>query len=188
MDSYLNLQQMNNNRLQYIDKLKALAMLLVVWGHTMYFCMYHEQADMSDPVLNIICTFHVPLFFFLSGFVISHPPGIRKFLCKARKFLVPMLVVGFVNALLFGGMRVFFLNSGHFGYWYLLTLTIFYLLLVPFNHTDNKKNSVKFFLADSGMAIVFWLVMYFSIDSTSVIISVLNFGGAFAFWPFFFIG
>ena len=172
----------------YIDKLKALAMLLVVWGHTMYFCMYHEQADNSDPVLSIICTFHVPLFFFLSGFVISHPPGITKFLRKARKFLVPMLVVGFVNALLFGGMREFFLDSGHFGYWYLLTLTIFYLLLVPFKHTDNKKNNVKLFLADSGMAIAFWLVMYFSTDSPSAIISALNPWGAFAYWPFFFIG
>ena len=61
-------------RLYYIDKMKALAMLLVVMGHTIYFCIWHE-ASFSDAVLNIICTFHVPLFFFLSGFVIKQPAG-----------------------------------------------------------------------------------------------------------------
>ena len=67
-----SLWRMKNDRLLYIDKLKALAMLLAVWGHTIYFCMYHEQANMSDSLLSIICTFHVPLFFFLSGVVIAN--------------------------------------------------------------------------------------------------------------------
>ncbi|MBP5339894.1 MAG: acyltransferase [Prevotella sp.] len=167
-------------RLPFIDKLKALAMMLVVWGHTMYFCMYHEE-NASDPVLNIICTFHVPLFFFLSGFVISEAPDIHKFLRKARKFLVPMLVVGFINALLFDGVRDFFLNDGHFGYWYLLMLTVFYLLLVPFRYAS----SFPFTLA---LSTAFWLVMYLCIDSSNVVISALNPGGAFAYWPFFIIG
>ena len=180
------------HRLIYIDKLKALAMLLVVWGHTMYFCMYHEQTNSSDPILTIICTFHVPLFFFLSGFVISTPPDIRKFLIKARKFLVPMIIVGFVNALLFKGVRDFFLNGGHFGYWYLLTLTLFYLMLIPFRVTkDNLNptpNRVVWFLADSAIAIVFWLGMYFFIDTSNVVIAALNPWGAFSYWPFFIIG
>ena len=132
-------------RLYYIDKLKALAMLLVVMGHTLYFCTWHETPS-NDVVLNIICTFHVPLFFFLSGFVISQLPDVRKFLVKARKFLVPMLIVGFVNALVFDGVRDFFLNGGHFGYWYLLTLTVFYLLLIPFRFMDGIKNSILSFI------------------------------------------
>lgn len=96
-------------------------MLLVVWGHTLYFCMYHEQVNISDSLLSIICTFHVPLFFFLSGVVIATPPNFRKFISKARKFLVPMLLVGIVNAMLIGRVANFFLDSGHNGYWYLLT-------------------------------------------------------------------
>lgn len=174
-------------RLYYIDKLKALAMLLVVMGHTLYFCTWHETPS-NDVVLNIICTFHVPLFFFLSGFVISQLPDVRKFLVKARKFLVPMLIVGFVNALVFDGVRDFFLNGGHFGYWYLLTLTVFYLLLIPFRFMDGIKNSILSFTGKVGLAIAFWLVMYFSVDTSSVVISVLNPWGAFAFWPFFIIG
>lgn len=47
-------------RLLYIDKLKALAMMLVVWGHTIYFCIWHEQT-FTDPLFSLICTFHVPI-------------------------------------------------------------------------------------------------------------------------------
>ncbi len=176
---------MSQERLLYIDKLKAIAMMLVVMGHTMYFCMYHEQSA-SDPLLNIICTFHVPLFFWLSGYVISCPPTFRKFLAKARRFLVPMLVVGLVNALVFGGVSLFLFNGGHFGYWYLLTLTIFYLLLVPFRYftisrfhhftisrfhdftispfhhfaIGEKKRRMLAFVVDAALALAVWLLLY----------------------------
>ena len=192
------LQMTENNRLFYIDKLKALAMLLVVWGHTMYFCMYHEETISGDPLLNIICTFHVPLFFFLSGFVIKQPPTISKFMRKAYKFMLPMVVVGFVNALLFNGVKNFFLNGGHFGYWYLLTLTIFYLLLVPFRFNEKvilqslEASSITAsglcFLCDIGMAVLFWIAMYFATGISSVVIEALNPSGAFSYWPFFIIG
>lgn len=174
-------------RLLYIDKLKALAMLLVVWGHTMYFCMYHEQEGIKDPVLSIICSFHVPLFFFLSGFVISHAPDIQKFALKARKFLLPMLVVGFLNALLFGGVRDFFLNGGHFGYWYLLTLTIFYLMLVPFRITEGKRD-FKTVMIDGAIALGLWAILIYSMKPVHVIITALNPWAIFSYWPFFIIG
>lgn len=171
---------MSEKRLLYIDKLKALAMLLVVWGHTMYFCMYHEQAGINDPVLSIICTFHVPLFFFLSGVVIATPPNLRKFISKARKFLVPMLLVGIVNAMLIGRVAEFFLDSGHNGYWYLLTLTQFYLLLVPFRYCKG--------LFEVPLALLIWFVAYFAIRIQNPIFSALNIGGIFTYWPYFIIG
>ena len=155
-------------------------MLLVVWGHTMYFCMYHEQAGISDPVLSIICTFHVPLFFFLSGVVIATPPHFRKFLSKARKFLVPMLLVGTVNAVLIGRVAEFFLDSGHNGYWYLLTLTEFYLLAVPFRYCKG--------LFDVPLALLIWLAACFATRFHGTVFSVLNIGAIFAYWPYFIIG
>ena len=177
---------MNKSRLLYIDKLKALAMLLVIMGHTMYFCMYDELKS-SDPILNIICSFHVPLFFFLSGFVISSPPDFRKFLGKSYKFLMPMLVVGFINALLINRVRDFFFNGGYNGYWYLLTLTIFYLLLMPFWLTKDKKG-ITTFIMDIIIAIIIYGLLFFSMKLSNTIIFALNPGGAFAFWPFFIIG
>lgn len=62
----------NNNckkiRIQYIDRLKGLAIILVVMGHIFGF----SQPD--DPITKFIYTFHMPLFMFLSGLVITTPP------------------------------------------------------------------------------------------------------------------
>lgn len=170
----------------YIDKLKALAMILVVWGHTIYFCIWHEQT-FSDPLFSLICTFHVPLFFWLSGVVISSAPTPHKFLLKARRFLVPMLVVGFINALLIGKVQGFFLDGGHNGYWYLLTLTIFYFFLLPFRLTEHKKG-IRDFLFDSLLSIGIWLLFYFYLRFSNMALNALNIGGSFSFWPYFIIG
>lgn len=155
-------------------------MLLVVWGHTMYFCMYHEQAGIADPVLSVICTFHVPLFLFISGVVISSPPDFRKFIVKSRRFLVPMLVVGVINALVIGRLRDFFIDSSHIGYWYLLTLTELYLLLIPFRFCKD--------VYDVGLALLIWVVSFFFLKITSPVISMLNIGAVFVSWPYFIAG
>ena len=170
----------------YIDKLKALAMLLVIMGHTIYFCMNHEKPA-NDPVLNIICTFHVPLFFFLSGFVIKQPPVGLKLLHKVRRFMIPMLVVGFLNALLIGKVSDFFLTSGHNGYWYLLTLTIFYLLLSLFLINRLKKR-IYSFLIDVIMAGLLWLVLIKVFKLFNQPCDPFNLGSLYSFWPYFIAG
>jgi fucose 4-O-acetylase-like acetyltransferase len=184
------------NRLPYIDKLKALAMLLVIMGHTFYFCMYHE-GDFRNPIFSIICTFHVPLFFFLSGFVINRAPDLHKFFRKARRFLMPMLVVGLINAVLIGRIKDFFLNGGHNGYWYLLTLTIFYMLLIPFQLTNktsdkaalptNRRLAVAF-LTDCALAVMIWGIIILVRKLPENYLQPFNTWAAFAYWPFFIIG
>lgn len=175
-----------NGRLLYIDKLRALAMMLVVMGHTIYFCMYHEE-QFNDSIFNIICSFHVPLFFFLSGVVITNPPTFKKFLSKAKKFLFPFFIVGFINALLIGKVYLFFFNGGHNGYWYLLTLTIFYLMSIPFQLNKNESRITSLFI-DVFIALTIWFLFYLSMRLSSTVFDALNPWGAFSFWPFFIIG
>lgn len=59
-----------SSRIEYIDRLKGLAILAVVMGHIIYF-VFHLS---DDPVWGYIYSFHVPLFIFLSGYVIFTPP------------------------------------------------------------------------------------------------------------------
>ena len=174
---------MGKQRLTYVDTLRALAMLLVVLGHTIYFCTYHE-ATFTDPVFNLICTFHVPLFFFLSGVVVTEPPGLRKFLGKAYRFLLPMLTVGFVNALLIGNVRDFFLNGGHNGYWYLLTLTLFYLMLMAYRRPLGMKPWTGL-LADAAVTVGVWLCFWLSMRLPACLSEPLNAWNAWTYWPFF---
>lgn len=177
---------MTKERMLYIDRLKALAMIMVVMGHTIYFCMYHEALP-DDAVFHIICTFHVPLFFFLSGVVISKLPDNKKVLTKAYRFLKPMLIIGLINAVVIGSVRSFFLDGGHNGYWYLLMLTIFYLLLLPFN-LNTTKNKYYSMIIDGIIALAIWLAFYAAMRIDHVAIEALNPWAGFAFWPFFIIG
>ncbi len=170
----------------YIDRLKALAMMMVVMGHTIYFCMYHEEQP-HDIIFTMICTFHVPLFFFLSGVVIKELPNSKKVLSKSYRFLKPMLIIGFINAIVIDHIRDFFLKGGHNGYWYLLTLTIFYLMLLPFN-LNTTKNKLLSILIDIAIALSIWIVFYIATGTDNIIVNAANPWGAFSFWLFFIIG
>lgn len=61
---------MNNGKLHYIDRLKGLLMLLVIMGHLYLFC-YEET---STTLNQMIRWTHMPVFLYLSGWVISTPP------------------------------------------------------------------------------------------------------------------
>lgn len=55
---------MRNERITYLDALRGFAILLVVIGHLI---QSNYQDALSNPIFNIIYSFHMPLFFFLSG-------------------------------------------------------------------------------------------------------------------------
>ena len=71
-----------SSRIEYIDRLKGLAILAVVMGHIIYF-VFHLS---DDPVWGYIYSFHVPLFIFLSGYVIFTPPPFVKINKKDNGF------------------------------------------------------------------------------------------------------
>ena len=74
----------DKKRNPYIDALKGLAITFVVWGHTIQ-CMGIDPTAYSNYIGKFIYLFHMPLFFFLSGYV-SQGVMIRKFipLVKSR--------------------------------------------------------------------------------------------------------
>lgn len=72
--------QIMKNRISYIDIAKGIGIFLVIWGHII----------LSGPAYNIIYAFHMPLFFFLSGFVFSKNKyhNIKEFFIKKVKTLI----------------------------------------------------------------------------------------------------
>lgn len=75
----------NDKRIAWVDYGKGFAMVLVFWGYTL--C--------PEPFRDFFYAFHMPLFFFLSGFVFStrHYPTLRSFVVRrVRTLLVPGLV------------------------------------------------------------------------------------------------
>ena len=71
-------------RLAWIDKAKGVGMLLVILGHMHY--------PHSDLVSKFIFAFHMPLFFFLSGFLHKNNFGKEYVLRRIDALLVPYLI------------------------------------------------------------------------------------------------
>lgn len=81
-----------HNRITWIDTCKGIGIFLVILGHTMLI---------GKPRLQIY-SFHMPLFFFLSGFLFSSKGSFKEFLLvKLRSILVPYFAFALLTLFLF---------------------------------------------------------------------------------------
>lgn len=89
-----------NKRLDYIDEMKGLAILLVTLGHL--FIPYTKDGQLY-PISAMIYSFHMSFFFFLSGYInekvngisqIGHREYIKK---KFRALIIPFLFWSFIS-------------------------------------------------------------------------------------------
>ncbi len=81
-------------RIEWIDAAKGLAIILVIVGHTV---------ESGTFARNIIFSFHIPLFFILSGYTFKLASNWTDFFYRTKKdavhLLVPYVLTGFVIAL-----------------------------------------------------------------------------------------
>lgn len=80
----------NSKRINYIDIAKGLAIICVIIGHT--FAKYDK---LDRLVITFIYSFHVPLFFILSGFFVKDQTyDVKKTIIKkAKQLLLPYAVI-----------------------------------------------------------------------------------------------
>lgn len=94
------------SRIHWIDYAKALGIVLVVLGHVLIGFKYAAIAKVpvaAEAVIYFIYTFHMPLFFLLSGvvFPISKDKSFQGFLKSSLiNIFVPYLIWNFIFALL----------------------------------------------------------------------------------------
>lgn len=138
-----------------MDVLKGYAMFLVIWGHA-YQCM-GEGLEMFDrPVVRFIYLFHMPLFFFISGYVSVNAlsKSVKSvFVSRIRSLFIPMCVWAFVSWT--GKLSLHLISVPHSfvplakslageiigAYWFILTLLycIFYARIVLSSGKDSRK-------------------------------------------------
>ena len=123
-------------RFAYIDYAKALAIIMVVTGHIIYFSIFEKDGIKADTLLieQILKSVQMPLFVFCSGLVVrsvalSVYDTLTDIYKRFRLLIVPFLVVGGFFALITYTTPDYFLSKGmKLGYWYLLTLFELYIL------------------------------------------------------------
>ena len=184
---------MRTQRLEYIDELKGLAILLVVMGHIMEFCLYSGKTSFLH---DAIYSFHMPLFAFLSGLVFTSLIDGKKIWNKVQKqsfrLLVPFLTMGlFYSHTLFQG-ESFWFQPFKQGLWYLWFLWQSYLITHIYNllilkYIENKTKVCVVF--DVCWIIMIYVFMRFTMGFCQIDIN--NIVGSLhlmKLYPFFFIG
>lgn len=144
-------------RLEYIDQIRGLAIILVVIGHIIQF--NEIQGGMKSSIFNIIYSFHMPLFFFISGYIgyktikITNFKSFRIHLSnKTISLLIPLFIWSIlVNKFFFSqDWESITINDiintiKHPGLWFLKTLFeifFFYGIFVWISSIKNKSNNL----------------------------------------------
>lgn len=111
-------------RIEFIDQLRGLAMLMVVFGHLLQFSF----GIPDSPWEHILEAFDLPLFFFVSGYFCIKKEGVcwkelpGQILKRARAYLLPMFFVGALYCLLSDYSLRHLVMSGGGKLWFLYTL------------------------------------------------------------------
>jgi len=124
---------MEKKRIGYIDAMRGFTMILVVYNHVLGFSF---QSDPAFSFNDIFITFRMPLFFFLSGFLMYRPnlfrtgAGVGKFLKKkAMVQLVPTIIFTIAFCLIFRySYHDLWFEKAKCGYWFTVTLFYFFAL------------------------------------------------------------
>lgn len=134
-------------------------MLLIVLYHCLCFNAGSWNYFFPDAIYSRNCrlfastlyVYHLPIFFFLSGFLYGYLRiGDRKYsdykrflINKFRRLLIPYIVWGVFTTLLWNFSILDFLMGNGLGHlWFLYVLFVIFLLVHPFSHylfTSTKK-------------------------------------------------
>lgn len=136
-------------RLAYIDATRGLAIILVVYCHVASISLgIPEEIGSFNDVVSLL---HLPLFFFLSGFLmfkkerIQSPAPIWPYIArKARELLLPALIFVTIFALWKGrSFNSIILSQFKGGYWFTFFLFLFILLYTLLSYPIRKWNEKK---------------------------------------------
>ncbi len=175
------------NRIDWIDMAKGYGMLAVIIAH---LC--------KGPLNEWIYTFHMPLFFFLSGYVFSNKDKFDVFINKKAKALlipyfslgIPMVVFSFLLKLREDKFTVdfaidlvkdFILQRRKWTLWYIACL--FFLNIIFYLVTKFAKKNISKTVIVIGMA--FLGLLYYESGGKPL---PWNIDVCFAAVPFFFVG
>lgn len=156
-----------SNRIEWIDALKGFAILTVVIGHCadgiLSAGMYTQYQASLRALYDFIYSFHMPLFFIISGFVFWLSASYKKYKTKVFDFVIVYLIwdfltwlVKFLLAAMVNKQVGFDELLGIFYHpiapmWYLYVLVVFYLL---FSLLGIKKVNLQTVIACGVIAVL----------------------------------
>ena len=145
------------NRWDYFDQMKGIAILFVVIGHVFLFS-FHDTNTAVDSLLTI---FHMPVFFYISGFL-AYSGAIKittkkeygeRIWKKTHALLLPYLVFAGIYCFFSGRDYVHLLLGGGAEYWFMYVLLLLSLFFVSIEQVAKR-------LKHPALYVTAWLVPY----------------------------
>lgn len=146
------------NRKNYIDIAKGIGIILVVLGHCLaYGC--------QNRIFSAIYAFHMPLFFFLSGYVYKIKEADKFFSAKLKSLLLPVMFFEGFNLIIFFLIKILCKLVSHKignyygcmtfgGFWF--PMTLLYISSFYFLFDFKVAQKIKYpFLSKLISAIIF---------------------------------
>ena len=144
-------QQSPTKHIDYIDAMRGVAMLLVVYYHIINGALF-----IDSEFCNFCVRFRMPLFFFISGFL-SYTTIFTADLLKSRSYnrffgqLLPTIVFCFIYIFISGhSIESVFFDQTKLGYWFTIAMFEVYIIyafvsfILAKRHVSNKIRCIVF--------------------------------------------
>ena len=172
---------MNDKRIEWIDAIRGFGIFLVTFGHLNPWL----------PLETHIYSFHMALFFFISGFLFKNKEPFKQFMIKRVKILlIPFVFWDLLSSIISLAMgqnlkkaiAVFFVYNGELSWnapiWFLLILffaEIIYAVILKIN--DSKYISLLVMLCSAVLWVLFGsATITFKLNLVPVALFYLSFG------------
>lgn len=173
-------------RINYIDRMKGFAILVVVLAHVFLFSF-----DMKDSLVFRFCaSFEMPLFMFVSGFVAYISNDYRgaiykKLMKRVVSYVCPAFAVSYALALygflVLGNHEIDIVGTLIGGLWYLKSLAIFVCLQAVLVRCKKLCLEMLVIVIAEGMFLVGW-------KTSPFLHELFCLEHCFFFYPFFMMG
>lgn len=179
-------------RLLYIDVLRGIAILIVIYSHILLFCVGYSE---TSALTNFLRLYFLNGFFFISGFMAykTFTPNLLEMLKnlwkKIATLLIPTLITGgLYSAYVHENPFYFLADSAKCGYWFTIALCI---MMSIYTIEDFLLKKIKNRYLQS--AIIFFVTgLIYSCHKTGMVSTAwadyLLLGGTSYYFPMFTIG
>ena len=159
-------------RIEYIDSMRGFTMLLVVAHHVAAFCLGIN--DYVPSIHPILCEFRMPLFFFISGFVLYKEETVWNASHVARFLMVKKFPAQIVTTSIFFlvfikinqiGLIEGLYSDSKLGYWFTLALFAFFCIYAICRYIFNLMGYNNFYTDIILLSIGFLLFSLFYVQS-----------------------
>lgn len=133
-------------RIEWVDASKAVGLFLVFWGHLLY-----EGSNVGEAINRAIYSFHMPMYFILSGYVMKNDSLSYIDYCKNKfkRILLPALIL------------------------YLFTLP-FYFKFIDLSSTSSRHIIITIFYITGSCAYNIPVWFFFCLFQALIVIKYMN--------------